>query len=144
MTRKSHIDRRIPAGPNHQVVSVVSTPKTKDDTYPYRRSPCATCPWRVDAVGEFPPQAFLISAHIAYDQAMETFGCHESGVKHATTCAGFILRSEHNLALRILLARDKVNLDQIDDGGHELHADYRAMAIANGVDPDDTVLLPCR
>ena len=30
------------------------------------------------------------------------------------------------------------------DGGHELHENYRAMAIANGVAPDDPVLGACR
>jgi hypothetical protein len=32
----------------------------------------------------------------------------------------------------------------VEDGGHELHESYRAMAIANGVAADDPVLAACR
>lgn len=32
----------------------------------------------------------------------------------------------------------------VDEGGHELHANYRAMAVANGVEPDEAVVRRCR
>lgn len=35
-------------------------------------------------------------------------------------------------------------LHHVYHGGHELHASYRAMAIANGVSPSDPILAPCR
>lgn len=34
--------------------------------------------------------------------------------------------------------------DDVADDGHELFENYRAMAIANGVAPDDPILAPCR
>lgn len=40
------------AGSDHQVVTVQA------DTGSYRREPCADCPWRIDATGVFPAQAF--------------------------------------------------------------------------------------
>jgi hypothetical protein len=48
------------AGPDHQVVTI------QGGTDGYRRSPCPTCPWRIDAVGVFPPEAFVHSANTAY------------------------------------------------------------------------------
>jgi hypothetical protein len=35
-------------------------------------------------------------------------------------------------------------LDDVSDGGHRLYDNYRSMAVANGVDPDDPILAPCR
>jgi len=126
------------AGPNHQVVTVKGGP------FVYRREPCPTCPWRLDAVGEFPAQAFRHSAHTAYDMSFEGFACHESGQKAPATCAGFLLRGAvHNLGVRMKYSQGKI-ADDISDGGHDLFESYRAMAVANGVDPDDPVLAPCR
>jgi hypothetical protein len=34
--------------------------------------------------------------------------------------------------------------NDVTDGGHVLHANYRAMAIANGVKADDPALSYCR
>jgi hypothetical protein len=127
-----------PAGSNHQVLTV------EGGGCSYRREPCPTCPWRVDAVGEFPAEAFRHSANTAYDMAMNTFACHSSGAAKPATCAGFLLRgSAHNMGVRLGLAMGRYRLD-VTDGGHELHASYRDMAEANGVDPNDPVLAPCR
>ena len=126
-----------PAGDNHQVISV------HGGGGGHRRQPCDNCPWRVDSTGEFPPEAFRHSAETAYDMSQHTFACHQSGSKKPAVCAGFLLRgAEHNLAVR--LARINDRLVDVSDGGHELHDSYRAMAIANGVDPDDPVLASCR
>jgi hypothetical protein len=58
-------------------------------------------------------------------------------------CAGFLLRgADHNLSVRLGTISGKYGA--VEDGGHELHENYRAMAIANGVDADDPVLAPCR
>lgn len=127
-----------PAGADHQVVTVVGGSGL------YRRKPCATCPWRVDAVGEFPAQAFRVSAPVSYDMAERTFGCHSSGSRKPATCAGFLLRgATHNLAVRLAYMNGRI-ADDVHDGGHELHESYRAMAEANGVDPDDPALAQCR
>jgi len=132
-----------PAGANergelHQVLTVEGGGGS------YRRKPCRNCPWRVDAVGEFPAEAFRHSAPTSYDMAQNTFACHQSGKDKPATCAGFLLRgADHNLAVRLKRMKGQ-RFDDVTDGGHELHDSYRAMAIANGVPADDPVLAPCR
>lgn len=75
--------------------------------------------------------------------ARHSFGCHVSGVTKPATCAGFILRgATHNLSARLHWGRGEWT--GVHDGGHALHESYRAMAVANGVEPDDPVLAPCR
>jgi hypothetical protein len=139
--RKSpKVTRTRMAGEDHAVITLEG-----GTAYTYRRAPCPTCPWRVDAVGIFPAEAFMHSASCAYDAAMNTFACHESGKKAPATCAGFLLRNaRNNLAVRIKLSRELIDYDQITDGGVELFDSYRAMAVANGVDPAAPVLQPCR
>ena len=111
----------------------------------YRRQPCGGCPWRVDQTGSFPAEAFRISAPTAYDLSDRMFGCHESGTDNPTTCAGFLMRgADHNMAVRMAVGTGRIDLDEVSTGGHELHAGYRSMAEANGVDPDDHALRNCR
>jgi Family of unknown function (DUF6283) len=131
-----------PAGSNergdlHQVVTLVGGPGG------WRKKPCSTCPWRLDAVGEFPAEAFRHSASTAYDMSDKRFACHQSGLDKPATCAGFLLRgADHNLSVR--LGRMKGDFQDVHDDGLDLHANYRAMAVANGVDPSDPVLDFCR
>ena len=127
-----------PAGDQHQVVTVTGGRGL------YRRKPCATCPWRVDATGTFPAEAFRHSAGTAYDMSTHTFACHESGTAKPAVCAGFLLRAHHNMAVRLGAINGKYALDEIEEGDAALFEDYRAMAIANGVDPDDPAIQPCR
>ena len=130
--------RTRPADENHQVVTL------EGGAGGYCRRPCADCPWRVDATGVFPAEAFRLSAPTAYDMAQTRFACHQAGTDHPRTCAGFLLRgANHNLSVRLARMQGRVHED-VSDGGHQLHAGYREMAIANGVDADDPVLLPCR
>ena len=137
---KTRIIRTRAAGPDHQVVTLEGGPSGS-----YRREPCATCPWRVDAVGEFPAEAFRHSAATAYDLADRTFACHSSGTRRPTICGGFLLRgATHNLCVRLKIMKGEIDIRNVNDGGVKLHASYRAMAIANGVDPCDPVLEPCR
>jgi hypothetical protein len=127
------------AGEDHQVVSV------EGGTGQYRRTPCGGCPWRVDQTGEFPAEAFLHSAETAYDMSTRMFGCHESGADRPKTCAGFLLRgADHNLAVRLAASSGRLDPEAVRDGGHELHRDYRTMAVANGCEPSDPILHPCR
>ena len=131
--------RRRHADPDHDVVTL------EGGGGGYRRRPCGGCPWRVDQTGAFPAAAFRLSAPTAYDLAGRAFGCHESDHAEPLTCAGFLLRgADHSLAVRLRVARGGLDLDQVTDGGHQLHDSYREMAVANGVDPDDPVLIPCR
>lgn len=108
-----------------------------------RRKPCPTCPWRKDApIGAFPAEAYRHSASTAYDGALNTFGCHESGSEKPATCAGFLLaNADHNIGVRLRMShkgRPEVSSDA------ELYESYEAMAVANGVDPLDPVLDMCR
>ena len=129
-------------GQEHQVITVTSSGETRK--HGYRRKPCKSCPWRVDAVGEFPAEAFRHSAETAYDMSQNAFGCHESGKDKPATCAGFLLRgADHNLGVRMNRIMGQ-SFDDVTDGGHELHKNYRAMAVANGVAPTDPVLTACR
>lgn len=122
------------ADANHQVLSV-------EGEGAYRRQPCGGCPWRIDQTGKFPVDAFRLSADTCYDASFKLFGCHESGAERPATCAGFLIaNSVHNVGAR-----------KIDIAGGPgcfspvpLYPSYRAMAIANGVAPDDPVLAPCR
>lgn len=116
-----------PAGEFHQVITVIG----KNNGY--RKTPCGGCPWRLDNDRSFPAEAFLLSANTSYDMATHEFACHESGNERAHTCAGFILQgSDHNLSSR--LRRMKGEYLDVSTTA-PLHASYRAMAEANGVDP---------
>lgn len=132
------VTRVRPADANNQVVTVEGGKGS------YRRRPCAKCPWRIDATGEFPAEAFRHSASTAHDMAQHTFGCHEAGSKRPATCAGFLLKGgDHNLAVRLGFMTGRFKGD-VEDGGHALHENYRAMAIANGVPAEDAALAVCR
>lgn len=128
-----------PAGPFDQVVTVEGGKGT------YRMTPCAGCPWVRENDGSFPAEAFRHSASTAYDMSDRVFGCHESGTAKPATCAGFLLRgADHNLAIRLAYLRGRIDPDQLNDGGRNLHPSYASMATANGVDPTDPVLARCR
>jgi hypothetical protein len=51
--------------------------------------------------------------------------------------------ADNNLAVRMGYFTGRLKGD-VHDGGHELHNNYRAMAIANGVAADDPALAACR
>jgi hypothetical protein len=127
------------AGSDHQVVSVHCK-----DTQSYRRKPCAECPWRKDATGIFPAEAFVHSAHTAHDMSQHEFACHASGTSKPATCAGYLLKgSSHNLTTRLKEIKGQSHGD-VTDGGCELHESYAAMAIANGVEKNHPSLKDCR
>jgi len=130
------------AGPDHAVVSLVSKGRT---VHVCRHEVCAECPWRQDSpVGAFPVEAYRISAATAYDMAQSTFACHMSGKGNPATCAGFLLQQgAHNLSVRMSLIQGRLDLGRLKRT-YDLYENYRAMAIANGVDPEDPVLANCR
>lgn len=126
-----------PADDDHQVVTVEGGGDR------WRKKPCADCPWRKDATGVFPPEAFRHSANTAQDMSQHKFGCHQSGSKKTATCAGFLLKgADHNLAVR--MARMRGLMLDVDDSGLDLFDNYKDMAVANGVDEDDPALSKCR
>lgn len=59
-------------------------------------------------------------------------------------CAGFALRgAAHNLGARLAARAGRLRLEAIESP-YPLHDSYRAMAVANGVAPDDPALAACR
>lgn len=108
--------------------------------------PCAECPWRRDVrPGRFPPERFAALAASAYDMNNMIFTCHKTSVDKPLACAGFLLRGAvHNFSIRMALAQRELDLAGVSDAGLPLFDCYRDMAVANGVDPDDPVLKPCR
>ena len=110
-----------------------------------RKRPCADCPWRRDApTGHFPPEAFQRLAHTAYDMDRDIFQCHDTSDDVPLACAGFLERgADNNLTVRLSYMGGAFDR-QDRSGGHDLFDDFREMAEANGVDPDDPLLGPCR
>lgn len=130
--------RQIPVGDDHAVIRLTGGGGG------HRNTPCAQCPWRLDATGVFPAEAFVVSAPTSYDHGSESFGCHESSHEHPQTCAGFLLRgADDNLNVRFRASEGRIHYDRLDDGGLHLYASYREMAIGNGVDPQDPALERC-
>lgn len=110
------------------------------------RVPCPECPWRCENAGSFPAEAFRLSASTAYDMADRTFACHMTGAERPATCAGALLSTgaEHNMMVRLRLMSGMFRWENVAAGGADLWPDYRSLAEANGVDPADPILSPCR
>lgn len=123
-----------PVDDHHQVVLV-------EGMGSHRREPCGGCPWRIDQTGAFPAGAFRISADTCFDGALKLFACHESGLRRPATCAGFlIVNSAHNVIARMR----GISGGRGCSSPVPLHPSYKAMAIANGVAPDDPAIALCR
>lgn len=137
MAARTEIIRVRPADEQHQVVTLTGVTGEAGQC----RSPCPRCPWRKDAVGQFPAEAFRHSAETARDMSTHTFACHAAGAEHPLLCAGFLLSesADHNLAVRLRRIRQG-KLEEVSSGGLDLFPTYRAMAEANGVAPDDPAL----
>jgi hypothetical protein len=154
LRRREVIAHRL-AGDDHAVLTI------SGGRNGYRREPCETCPWRLDAVGEFPAEAFRHSAGCGIDASLlpwrtdplaaaammesaeNIFACHSSGAEKPATCAGYILKGDQAIGWRIAVTKGSFDPKQVSDGGHLLHSNYRAMAEANGVDENDLVLMAC-
>jgi hypothetical protein len=110
-----------------------------------RKRPCGNCPWRLDApVGEFSPARYRKLAACAADMSSVLFTCHKSTEAQPVVCAGFLsVGADHNLAVRMALITFRLQ-QQDRSGGVALHPSFRAMAIAQGVPPDDPALTQCR
>jgi hypothetical protein len=107
----------------------------------YRRTPCESCPWKMENVGRFSIDAFRQAAPISHERALPTLACHEVGSKKPSFCAGFLLRSEGNLTVRRSLESGTIDLSQVTDDGMVLFLTYAEMSIANGVPFGDPTLV---
>ncbi|MFI6469902.1 DUF6283 family protein [Streptomyces sp. NPDC050516] len=142
------MSRVVSQRPADEVWGVTSV-QTSRQRPSFRRKPCdggaagddLPCPWLRDApAGAFPAEAYRLSAPTAYDLSTHIFACHSSGADQPQACAGFLLRGAgDNLAVRMW----GVDLSEVTSE-EELYDSYREMAIANGVDPDDPAIRPCR
>lgn len=127
------------AGDAHAVHSLQA-----EGEFRYMKKPCADCPWRKDAAGVFPAEAFMHSAETAFDMSRHVFACHQAGVDRSKACTGFLLKgADHNLAVRMAAFRGEYKHD-VASGGHDLFDDYQQMAEANGVGQSDESLSRCR
>lgn len=118
---------------------------TVEGTTGYCLSPCSECPWRISNTGSFPAEAFRISANTAEDQSFSQFGCHMAGVDKGMICAGFLHKgADNNIGTRLAMMAGAYNPTHLRGHRIKLHASYRAMAIANGVTPDDPAITNCR
>jgi hypothetical protein len=111
----------------------------------YQRTPCIECPWRLDQPpGRFPPERYIVLAESAWDMAVVQFACHKSPEGQEFGCAGWVLQSSaHNYGARMAASRGVLNPAEISSP-YPLYETYRALAIANGVPPDEPALVPCR
>lgn len=76
--------------------------------------------------------------------ALKALACLASGVEKSAICAGFLIsQGAHNMGVRMAVMSGALELGRLRSPV-ELYPSYRAMAIANGVDPDDPVLRRCR
>lgn len=112
--------------------------------FPHCKMPCAECPWQKDApLGHFPPERYVALARTAYDMSAIVFSCHMSKDTQPVACAGFLINgAAHNFTVRMAIRKD-FDWNAIRSE-RPLFANYREMAIANGVDPDDPALAECR
>lgn len=109
-----------------------------------RARPCGgpePCPWRRDAPpGQFPADAFRHSAATSRPGADRDFGCHASRPEQPQMCAGWLLRgARHHAGAQRQLA-DGTLARPVLPAGMALYDSYAAMAVANGVAPDDPAL----
>lgn len=130
-----------PADDDNSVATVEGGPGV------YRKSPCSDCPWRKDAVGKFPAEAFRISANTgsrdASDGFHHKFGCHQSGKEKPATCAGYILNGHDALSWRLAMSKRSFDPGEVHSEV-EMFDNYFDMAVANGVSRDDPALDRCR
>ncbi|MEU7162440.1 DUF6283 family protein [Streptomyces chrestomyceticus] len=109
-----------------------------------RARPCGgpePCPWRRDAPpGQFPAQAYRHSAATSRPGTDRHFGCHASRPEQPQMCAGWLLRgAQHHAGVQRQLA-DGTLACPVLPAGMALYDSYAAMAVANGVAPDDPAL----
>lgn len=139
--RAEVVDRR-DLGGGHDVQTLRSEGRA---SLPVRSQPCEKCPWRKDRVGGFPHDSFRASADTAYPGSTRVFACHMAGSEKPQICAGSALSTgaRCNDALRIAAERGEYDPAAVTTGV-PLFESYRAMSIANGLDPDDAALEPCQ
>lgn len=105
-------------------------------------------------MGKFPAEAFKHSANtgadgtkileVGFEEAMHTFGCHQSGPEKPATCAGYILRGSDGIGWRLAVVTGKFDPKRVRQGALPLFDSYFDMAVANGVPAADPALDSCR
>lgn len=109
--------------------------------FPHQKRLCVECPWRRSApAGKFSADKYRELATTAEDMSQRVFTCHMTPEHKPNACAGWIQQQGgHNLTIRMALISGAIDLAEIEPVP-DLHANYREIAIANGVDDDDPAL----
>jgi hypothetical protein len=109
--------------------------------FPYQKRLCVECPWRRSTpVGKFSADKYRELAGTAEDMSQRVFTCHMTPEHKPNACAGWIQQQGgHNLTIRMALIGGSLDLSEIE-AEPNLYANYREIAIANGVDEDDPAL----
>lgn len=140
--KAARITFRRPAGSGHRVLTIEGGGDS------FRREPCAQCPWRKDAVGVFPTEAFRHSGETGtkVGQAGEPrmFACHANGSEKPAACAGYILASRDTIGWQAAVRTRRFDPAKVHSAGLDLFPGYFEMAVANGVAPDDPAIAGCR
>jgi Family of unknown function (DUF6283) len=100
---------------------------------------CPECPFRMESrLGKFPPERYLQLADTVRPGGWPgaVFACHMTPEGQERACAGMLLvcGADSN-RIRMAIITERLDMSKIETNG-ELYPTYRAMAVANGCDPD--------
>jgi hypothetical protein len=105
------------------------------------RRTCPECPWLLSsAPGKFPPERYIDLADTCKPGGIPRalFACHMTPEENTRACAGMMIVCGDDAPnmLRLLWARRLIDPSNVEASG-PLYPSYRAMAAANGCDPND-------
>lgn len=122
----------------------------RPDALPRALRPCAECPWRLDQPsGRFPADRYRALAATARHTdgicgvTAPLFACHKSTEGRDIACAGWLaVCGADQLNMRLAVVRGRLDGAALQPGQDwpDLHPDYIALAVANGVPADDPAL----
>lgn len=108
-----------------------------------RNTPCPECPWLADAEpGKFTTERYRSLASSARQELGCVFACHMSSDASPIACAGYLaVVGPVSLQVRLMAAQGLVDVSAVAvPADVALYPSYRALAVANGVAPDDPCL----
>lgn len=110
--------------------------------FPYRRHPCAECPFRVDTEpGQFTDERYrVLRRTVGTDDDMRMpgdglFACHKSREGREEVCAGWlVVCGDYHLTVRMAVVSGELPGSALSPGSGwpALHATYDEMSAAKG------------
>jgi len=102
------------------------------------RTPCSSCPWRIDQnAGDIPHFSLALAERLKAtcpderdmgpDFGASMFACHQSSVGHEVHCAGWLASVGHrHPSVRLAVAQGRMDISRLRPAAHwpELHANY--------------------